>query len=385
MRADNSILHLLKSVPVLGTEDTIKRAAGLIQASEGSSVFVRNNGFVSGIVTEQSIAEAIATEEDCGESPECIIGSLEMQPAAVLHPSMNFRQAAAAFGGSDSDVLPVVDDNGAFLGGVYRSDVVCMLTGNLRPASVGGMATPLGVFLTTGSHNGGAGPLGLMLTGASLRIFIAVASLAVYGLMQVFAYLTGIRVDLMLGSVPLQSVPNMYDLPYYLVPVLSGAIFMLLLRFSSLSGYHAAEHMTVSAIEAGEALTPEVVRHMPRVHPRCGSNLLAIGGIFIIIAGSLGSEAAVLVAMLVIILGWRKIGGLLQYLVTTSDPSDKQLASGIAAGQEVMDKFQANPGYQSYGFQRIWNMGFLQTLAGMAVVSGLLWLLQQLFNMPVFI
>ncbi len=36
--------------------------------------------------------------------------------------------------------------------------------------------------------------------------------------------------------------------------------------------------MVVHAIEEGEDLTLEKVRPMPRVHPRCGTNLVALFG-----------------------------------------------------------------------------------------------------------
>lgn len=385
MKSDSNILNFLKSAPILSEDDTIKRAAGLIRASEGSAIFVRFGNSVSGIVTEQSIAAFISSADDVQEALDAPIGPLVNQACAVLHPSATMNDAAEAFGESDSDVLPVVDESGAFVGAIYRGDVICILTDNLRPSSVGGMATPLGVFLTTGSHSGGVGSLGLMLTGVSLRLMIAAASLVVYGLMQGFSYITGIRADLMLGSVPLTSVASIYDLPFYLSAVLNVVVFLLLLRYSALSGYHAAEHMTVHAIERGESLTTEVVRQMPRVHPRCGSNILAIAGVFIIVAGAVGSEMAVMAAVLVIVLGWRKIGGLLQSAITTSNPSEKQLISGIAAGKEVIEKFQANPGYQTYGLQRIWNMGFLQTLIGMLLSSGLVWVLQQFLHLNILL
>lgn len=380
MKSDSNILNILKSAPILSQNDTIRRAAGLIKASEGSAVFVRFDSSVSGVVTEQSISAFIASKDDTREALDAPIGPLSKPTTAVLHPSSTIKDAAEAFGESDSDVLPVVDDYGTFMGAIIRADVICILTDNLRPPSVGGMATPLGVFLTTGSHSGGAGALGLILTGVSMSVMIAIASLVSYVLMQLFTHLTGMRVDLMLDSVPLATTMSVYDLPYYISAVLRSVIFLALLRFSPLSGYHAAEHMTVHAIERGESLTPEVVSQMPRVHPRCGSNILAIAGVFMIVAETIGAEAAVFAAVLVVVLGWRKIGGFLQSAITTKTPSEKQLASGIAAGKEVMERFQANPGYQAFGFQRILNIGFLQTLLGMMVSFGLLYTLQELLH-----
>ena len=40
--------------------------------------------------------------------------------------------------------------------------------------------------------------------------------------------------------------------------------------------YHGAEHKSIFAFEAGEALTPERVRRFSRLHPRCGTSFLLI-------------------------------------------------------------------------------------------------------------
>jgi uncharacterized protein YqhQ len=40
--------------------------------------------------------------------------------------------------------------------------------------------------------------------------------------------------------------------------------------------YHGAEHMTISAFEAGEPLTPESAQRFSRLHPRCGTTFLLI-------------------------------------------------------------------------------------------------------------
>ena len=61
--------------------------------------------------------------------------------------------------------MPVLDESNRYLGMISRADVLSALTGYIRPASVGGMATPLGVWLTDGVLNGGAPVIGLFLSG----------------------------------------------------------------------------------------------------------------------------------------------------------------------------------------------------------------------------
>jgi uncharacterized protein YqhQ len=234
------------------------------------------------------------------------------------------------------------------------------------------MATPLGVYLTTGSVSAGSGDLGLFLTGVSMAFMIALAQLLALGVLYGIGAVSRLPMSAYLNSPPIALVPNVYDIPYYISTVLTVVFFMAMMRLSPLAGYHAAEHMTVHAIEVGEALTPENVRHMQRVHPRCGTNLLAGVGIFLIIVSRFGNDIAILLALGVIVLGWRAVGSWLQYFVTTRDPSDKQLRSGIAAGKEILERYQERPGYQAVGFQRVWKLGFLQTLAGLASTTALL-------------
>ena len=377
--SNNGISQLIKSVPILSPEDSIRRAAGLIRSSEGSRVLVHRSGQIIGTVSEQAIAAFLAAAEDTEAALEAAVGPLVDQNVVLINSGVTLKEAAGVFASSGADMLPVTDNFGSYAGALYRRDVVGLLSRNLRPPTVGGMATPLGVYLTTGSLSGGTGNAGLFLSGASVAAMIVVAALVVDGLQKLFSMLTGVNVDRLLASAPLTYVPNVYDIAFYVTTALSTLIFFALMRLSPLSGYHAAEHMTVHAMEAGEALTPENVRRMPRVHPRCGTNLLAAAGVFIILTTRVSNQFSVLFALVVVVLGWRTIGGWLQYLVTTKNPTDRQLASGVAAGNELLRRFQERPNYRVTGFQRVWNMGFLQTAAGMLTM---LWLLQSVFRIP---
>ncbi len=170
------------------------------------------------------------------------------------------------------------------------------------------------------------------------------------------------------------------ELIFYASTGLTVVIMLLMLHLSPLSGYHAAEHMTVHAIEAGEALTPEAVRRMPRVHPRCGTNLMAAASVFLIITSRVGDRFGVLLALIVVMLSWRRIGGWLQYVVTTKPPTDRQLENGIAAGEQLIDRYQERPNYQVSGFKRVWNIGFLQVALGMGSTLAFFTLLQTLLH-----
>jgi hypothetical protein len=370
-----SVGELLKRVPVLEMTDTIRRAASLIRESDGTRVFVHVGSRIAGTVSEESITELMGRNGVTDEVLDSPIEPLVDSDITYISSRVGLVAAADLFASSKQDVLPVIDDYGSFYGAVYRKDVIGALTKTLRPPTVGGMATPLGVYLTTGSIAAGAGNLGLFLTGISIGVMMALATAMALGIMYGIAAITGLPLGAYLNSPPLTLKANVYDIPFYMSTALTILFFMVLMRLSPLAGYHAAEHMTVHAIEAGEALTVENVRHMQRVHPRCGTNLLAGVGIFLIIVSRFGNDIAVLFALAVVIVGWRAVGAWLQHFVTTKDPSDRQLRSGVAAGNEILDRYQEHPGYQAVGFERIWKLGFLQTLTGLMATTGLLQLL----------
>jgi hypothetical protein len=156
-------------------------------------------------------------------------------------------------------------------------------------------------------------------------------------------------------------------------------LFALLFRLTWVTGYHAAEHQVVHAIEAGDDLLPEVVRRKPRVHPRCGTNLVV--AVFLMSAfwnwrsGPLG-DMAVVVAMLCTFFLWRRIGAVVQQYITTRPANRRQIESGILAGEQLMERYQDWPYGPQTGWQRIWNMGLLQVFGGFMLVLGLLFLLQ---------
>lgn len=382
---NKAIAQLIKSAPILSEDDTIRRAVGLIRAVNADSILVMRHGQLAGSVSERGITAFLSTSDDPEGALELPIEELIEPDIVLVNRDTTLKQAAEIFTARNVDTLPVIDNYGIYLGVIYRRDVIGLLTKNLRPPSVAGMATPLGVYLTTGSHRAGAGSLGLFLTGASLMTMITIASLIVKGLQLLIEKLTGFPVSAYVNSPPLTMSPSIYDLPFYISTILTIVIMLSLLRFSPLSGYHAAEHMTVHAIEAGEELSPGVVKHMPRVHPRCGTNLLASASVFLIIVTKFNGEFAVLLAMVVVFLGWRSYGALLQSLVTTKPPSERQLKNGVAAGNELLELYMEKPNYQSVGFERIYNMGFLQTAAGMTAVFGVLYILQNYLHIPVLL
>lgn len=364
---DPSIFRLIKGVTILSSTDTLRRAAGLIKMTDGSRLPVTNGESIQGVISERAIAGFVSASSDVDEALDSPIEPIIDRDVTLINVNTTIKQAAGVFATTGDDMLPVIGDGGAFCGVIYRRDVVASLARNLKPPAIGGMATPLGVHLSTGSISGGAGSLGLFLTGASMAVMILVASFAVDWLEKLFVRATGINLTMVLQTSRAARVLGIPELPFYVYSLLSILVFFVIMRLVPLSGYHAAEHMTVHAIEAGEPLSADIVRRMPRVHPRCGTNLLAGAGIFASLAIRLTSGPDLLLALMVMVLFWRKVGGWLQYFVTTKPPSDRQLASGIAAGKQLLNDYQDKPNYQANAWQRILNFGFPQTAAGMFI------------------
>ena len=278
----------------------------------------------------------------------------------------SLANALLTFDRANLGSLPVLDESNRYLGMISRADVLSALTGNVRPQSVGGMATPLGVWLTDGVLTGGAPAFGLFLSGLSIAARFALAQLVVYFVAR--------SLDPNWGTLALSGrLGFAYEGGNFLNTVffmLHSLVFLLLFRFTPLAGVHAAEHQTVHALERGLPLTLENVRKMPRAHPRCGTNLMAIAGIIVVGITHLPTLSAdwILVLLLFTFLAWRSFGDVLQILFTTRPASDRQIQSGIKAANELMSAYQAQPFAVSRSSLRLLNRGML--LAGAGAIVG---------------
>ncbi|WP_408009203.1 DUF1385 domain-containing protein [Pseudalkalibacillus sp. A8] len=115
----------------------------------------------------------------------------------------------------------------------------------------------------------------------------------------------------------------------------------LVIKFTSISKYHAAEHMVAHCEDKNLPLTYENVAKQPRVHPRCGTNLV----VFILantILLSFFMENMLLNMLIAWSIGYEmfrmkrsrlkpfyKVGAFLQYVCFTSKPEEKHLNIAI--------------------------------------------------------
>ena len=338
--------------PTLTVEasDSLARAAGLFREN-GSSVLpvLDEAGRLQGVLTDKGLARALADMSEPGDA----VGGFSEQ-AFVLAPYASAAEALRQ--GEDGRTRVVVDDQRRVVGLVSAVDLWPRRRTLPKPAAVGGMATPFGVYLTTGNVSAGVPWWGLAATGA------AMLSLLVAG--QVLAE---------------QSVR--LGVPTGVAPYLAIGLFFLFMRLVPLSGTHGAEHQVVNAIEREEMLTAAVVRRMPLVHPRCGTNLMVGVGIFTAVFGTPWTDdwqMRVVPAAILAVVFAVPLGALVQRYVTTKRPSDRQLEGAIRAGEALLERNATARFAKTNPLRRIWSMGLLQVMAGATLMAAFLGAVRQL-------
>ncbi len=261
--------------------------------------------------------------------------------------------------------------------------VVALLT-LPAPPRLGGMATPLGVYLHDGLSSGGAGFWGLALTGVTMSVLALLAQALAFALARTatvhLPVLARWEAAAPLGvRLWLASVAGWLSLP----------LVFLLLRLVPLSGTHAAEHQVVHCIERQAPLLPDCVRAMPRVHPRCGTNIFAGFTLFMLVflgvfsacqAGAWPVPSAATLSVFVaapFALALRmRVGGWVQLWFATRPASDRQIAGAIRAAEQVLSRraarLQGGTMPRFAPLRRIWAVGLPQILLGYAAVLGLL-------------
>lgn len=349
-------------------------------------------GRMVGIITAHSITDRLLsagsaeqkTIRDRGTAGDVCY---PLSPDGCAVPTDDRADVLTRFDRVGRDSLPVVESRDApyYLGMVSRSDLLRDLHRPFVPSQIGGMATPLGVYLTNGTVSGGVGA----------------AALAATGLLTFTLHTLGLGLILAVSHMMTRYLPgaaHFYDaLPEPLTQTLQivaqMTLFLALLRTTPLAGYHAAEHQVVHAIERGEPLLPDVVATMPRVHPRCSTNLVA--GVMIFYAagtalsGVLPEGASYLFGGIAAFFGWRSLGAFLQAHATTRPASPRQIESGIRAARALQTQMDAritgnivasdrfSPGRAR--LRQVWQAGFLQIFVGSAFGIALVFLLSLAF------
>lgn len=379
---------LLSSILPLNRADTLGKVLYQLQHYRVSALPVVDASSVIGWVSEAHLAELLLNNSAAEE--RLVEDAMEPAPA-LLQTDDSLSHALTIFQATGAPLLPVLWSDGRFQGIVTRAEALMARAGKIPAPRIGGMATPLGVYLTTGVVRGGVGDGGLVLTGVVMAFFLSFAQTLVRFLAACGYNVSHIGllrdIYLILADKSFTSSPTMDILVSTLTSALLIAVFLLFLRFMPrMAGFHAAEHQTVNAIEGGEQLTPSAVARMPRVHPRCGTNLwglvmltyLAVTVISLLLSTPLGREnlglvvSLAIVASLGVVISWRTMGAWLQSHFTTRPASPAEIASGIRAGEEVLYRHQTTPYRPPTLAQRLLQMGLLQVIVGITLTGTLL-------------
>ena len=351
---------MMRPVPRLWPSASVSSAAIEVRESGLPAVAVTEGSYYVGLVTQRSLADALAR----GVQPNDPVELAYDRQAKQLPPYAPSTRALELFASEGVTAIPIVDDYGVLMGVLTPADLWPKRDRPPHPPMVGGMATPFGVYLTTGWIRAGASNLALISTGVMMSALLVLAVVVGEGVAETVA---GFH----------------WKVPIDLAQTLTFLLFALSFRLLPLSGIHAAEHKVVHAVERGEELTIENVRRMPRVHPRCGTNFATGASIFLGIASlnlPIAREYQWIGALVATLLLWRPIGSLVQQYVTTKEPTDRQIDMGISSAKELLNRHATSGGGKRTIFNRIWNTGLLHVLAGMIVVFEIA---QAVFHIPV--
>jgi hypothetical protein len=300
---------------------------------------------------------------------------VEIESRTATAESDTMAEALALLRQSPGLPLPIRDPlTGEVIALLSRPDLVPPPVPRL-----GGMATPLGVYLTDGTVSGGVGFWGLFLTGLTLCALAVVAQVAVHGLLWLAA---AHGHDLSAWAASPRRPPALRAWLPEALSWLPAPLIFVGLRLIPMSGIHAAEHQAVHCVERGLPLVPESVRAQPRVHARCGTNLFVGLSLFLLVfvgvfcaAQASGQPVAadatlaLIAAAVPALLLWRRVGAFIQQWFATRPATDGQVAGAIRAAEEVLRRRRDGvPRFRL--LRRVWCMGFAQVLCGYFALYG---------------
>ncbi len=392
MLEPTTLNSVIRSSSFLAVGDTVYRAIEMLRDSVVDTVPVLDSyERLQGVISARDLTPLLAgTGTERTDTDAALIEPITQwmrRPGAVGRADMSPAEAREALADSGETALVVLDDSDRYVGVLTLADLLIPDPTPPRPASVGGMATPWGVYLTNGSLQAGVGNGALLGSGAVLGTLLALSYIMVAG--GAWALQKGFGwplYKLWLAEAPAQI--TLANLGWFILQGASLPLFLLLMRALPLAGYHAAEHQVVHAMERSEPLHPEVVRRMPRVHPRCGPNLMAGALVFSLVSKMLpalhiglgASDSAVLGAVAALFT-WRSVGAFLQQHFTTRPATDRQIAAGIAAARDLDYKYLSTVLRRPTLFRRFWCMGMPQMMIGSTIAATtLLYMSDLLFH-----
>lgn len=370
-----SIKTISVEMPAISEFCSVTRLPDLFKLSGTDTLPVIDlQGKIIGIVSEYDLARIVPELSVNEYSYQCKVKVLDIMTEQVWteQKDTNIKELLNKIKDMHTRVIPIVDKDNYYTGSsITRTAVISYLTRLIKPTSLGGLATPLGVYITDGKHQAGAGNFGLFLTGVSMGVILIIIE-QVFG----FAY-RYFDIDATNAAV------------FPVVFLMQIIIFILFLRITPLAKIHAAEHQTINAIEKGLPLTLETVKLQPREHVRCGTNLMALfiglQLIILVFVGYLNKIEPMLQffflfsGFIFVFSNWRRWGMWIQKYFTTVKAPDSYILNGIKVGEEVLHKHKQDLEAKPASFLRkVWCMSIVQIIAGFVFVQWLFGILYKL-------
>ncbi len=360
--------NLAKRLPQVEADATLGQALYEMRQEGVSVVALVREGHLVGFITEQSAFNATLNAPEGAPKGELKAWDAQAMAPGPVESTLPARELASYFRQPEVQFVPVRDEQGRLQGAVLKSTWLHLVSGTYRPRRMGGMATPLGVHLTDGSRSGGPGDLALVLTGVMLSGLFLLSYLLLLAALFLLDKALGTQLAEVFVAYDTNTFPNQGAWLMGL-ELAMAALFLVLMRFTPLAGFHGAEHKTVTALEHGMPLTVEAIRPFTPVHRRCGTNLVALFALVSVFVLGLSSliewhPLAPLLYAVVALLSWRRLGSMVQKYLTTKEPTDEQLLSAIKAAEELTDRYQREGNKKAKFFAQIWNRGLPQVVVG---------------------
>ena len=155
---------LCQPVVPVGIESSLQLAAERMRDLGLPALPVSDGSRIVGVLDERDLTQALSA----GFEQTASVSSLPLTTLPMLFASATGAEALRIFEEQRAPCVVVVDQQMSLVGMLTPSRLFPHTPHGIRPPLVGGMATPMGVYLTNGAQSGGVGPLALVLTGLYL-------------------------------------------------------------------------------------------------------------------------------------------------------------------------------------------------------------------------
>ena len=350
--------RLMLPVPTLAATDSVSRALHLMARSQASVLPVVAGTSLVAVVAEVDLLVWIIRQRgslgflDPDKAHDAMVMQVMTSTVAVGYAEETLDTVLPLFEERRLKAIPVLDTLDRYQGMLTRQSVLDALTHQAKPPHIAGLATFWGIRLSNGVTH----------TGVPDRLLLAHGALLAWILLLAHA----------LAHAVLPKVG-----PWYLAffPVFVCIVALLgVMRFSSWSGYHAAEHQVMTAIERTETLTPETVRAMPRIHADCEARVTILAGLLTLLLSFATLDARVAVALLTMAwLGQHRMALWLQRHIATRPASWKQIVHSVAVATQLLRGPVLWPDVPTGWWQRLWHQGVLSMASGGAI-AWIVWM-----------